>query len=125
MGLKRRDFLQRAGWALAALGVSEAGLLRLGVSDALALSTHRYTGLAAKELLVGNDGTGSLQVGLQEAVRVLPRNISLSIALGAGLERIERVDATSAFATIPHVSLVIAGEQPADYLFGRVQEAKT
>lgn len=93
----------------------------------LQLQMRSRTGLTAKALLCANDGTGSLQVGqlVQEAVRVLPRNISLSVALDAGLERIERVDATSAFAGIPHVSLVIAGEQPADYLFGRVREAKT
>ncbi|HEY9797267.1 MAG TPA: caspase family protein [Leptolyngbyaceae cyanobacterium] len=64
-----------------------------------------------------------LQVGqlVQEAVRVFPRNLSLTIALDAHLERIERVDATSAFANIPSVSsVVVAGEQPADYLFGKV-----
>ena len=59
---------------------------------------------------------------VQEAIRVVPRNINLNIALDPGLERIERVDATSAFSTISIVTLVNAGEQPADYLFGRVQE---
>ncbi|MGB5960906.1 MAG: caspase family protein [Coleofasciculaceae cyanobacterium] len=58
---------------------------------------------------------------VREAVRVLPRNLGLSLALNAGLKRIERVDATSAFANIPAVSaVVVAGEQPADYLFGSV-----
>ncbi len=60
---------------------------------------------------------------VQETVRTIPRNINLTIALDAGLQRIERVDATSAFAGIPRVTTVIAGEQPADYLFGRAQEA--
>ena len=91
------------------------------------LQLRSRNGLTAKALLSGNDGIGSLQVGqlVQEAVRVLPRNINLTVCLDPGLERIERVDATSAFATIPHVSLVIAAEQPADYLFGRVREANT
>jgi hypothetical protein len=64
----------------------------------------------------------SLAVGqlVREAVRVLPRNLGLSVALDVRLERIERVDATSAFASIPTVSVVVAGEQPADYLFGPV-----
>ena len=65
----------------------------------------------------------ALQVGqlVQEAIRVLPRHLGLTLALDANLERIERVDATSAFATIPYVSSVVtAGEQPADYLFGKV-----
>lgn len=58
---------------------------------------------------------------VRESVRVLPRHLGLSLALAAGLKRIERVDATSAFANIPAVSsVVVAGEQPADYLFGPV-----
>ncbi|MBE9129739.1 MULTISPECIES: caspase family protein [unclassified Coleofasciculus] len=63
-----------------------------------------------------------LQVGqlVQESIRVLPRNLGLTVALDTHLQRIERVDATSAFASIPSVSSVVsAGEQPADYLFGR------
>ncbi|WP_416673380.1 caspase family protein [Egbenema bharatensis] len=55
---------------------------------------------------------------VQEAVRLLPRNIGLTVALDASLERIERVDATSAFSAVPRVSSVIAGE-PADFLFGK------
>ncbi|OCQ89610.1 peptidase C14 [Oscillatoriales cyanobacterium USR001] len=58
---------------------------------------------------------------VREAVRVLPRNINLTVALDPGLERIERVDATSAFALIPQVS-VVTGEQVADYRFGRVSK---
>ncbi|GAB4231854.1 MAG: hypothetical protein Kow00121_60000 [Elainellaceae cyanobacterium] len=65
---------------------------------------------------------GSMQAGqlVQEIIRILPRNIGLTIALDASLERIERVDATSAFSSIPRVSSVIAGE-PADFLFGKTQ----
>ncbi|MFM9157844.1 MAG: peptidase C14, partial [Dolichospermum sp.] len=37
---------------------------------------------------------------VQESVRALPRNTHLNIALDQGLERIERVDATSAFSGI-------------------------
>lgn len=68
--------------------------------------------------------TDLLQPGqlVQEAVRVIPRNVSLRVAIGTSLERIERVDATSAFSTIRNVSLVTAGEQPADYVLGRVQK---
>jgi len=93
--------------------------------SSIQLQVRSRTGLTAKAQICGNDSTGSLQVGqlVQEAVRVLPRNIGLTIALDASLERIERVDATSAFAAIRHVSTVIAGEQSADYLFGRVREA--
>lgn len=62
---------------------------------------------------------------VREAVRVLPRNLGLSVAMDVRLERIERVDATSAFASIPAVTaVVVAGEQPADYLFGPAIETK-
>ncbi len=92
----------------------------------LQLQMRSRTGLMAKAQITGDNSANSLQVGqlVQEAVRVVPRNISLTIALDASLERIERVDATSAFSAIPHVSLVTAGEQPADYVFGRVPETK-
>jgi len=93
----------------------------------LQLQMRSRIGLTAKAQITGDNSASSLQVGqlVQEAVRVLPRDISLTIALDASLERIERVDATSAFSAIPHVSLVTAGEQPADYVFGRVPETKT
>lgn len=67
------------------------------------------------------------QVGqlVRERVRVLPKDIKLIIALDdVSLERIERVDATSAFASIERVGSVIAGEQPADYLFGKLPETE-
>ncbi|MGB3637015.1 MAG: caspase family protein [Rivularia sp. (in: cyanobacteria)] len=67
------------------------------------------------------------QVGqlVRETVRVLPKEIKLKIALDdVSLERIERVDATSAFASIERVGSVMAGEQPADYLFGKLPETQ-
>ena len=47
MGLKRRAFLQQAGLTLAALGISEAGLLRLSdrYSQVLAAPTARKLAL--------------------------------------------------------------------------------
>jgi len=60
--------------------------------------------------------TGQL---VREILRTVPRNIGLTVALDFSLERIERVDATSAIAGIPKISSVVAGEQPADCLFGK------
>jgi len=79
------------------------------------------TGLTAKASISSLDHTTPPQVGqlVQEAVRVLPRNIGLIIALDTALERIERVDATSAFAAT-YVSTVVAGEKPTDYVFGKL-----
>jgi hypothetical protein len=85
------------------------------------LVVRSRAGLTAKAQLNDPNDTTVLQVGqlVQEAVRVLPRNINLTIALDPGLERIERVDATSAFATVAHTSI---GEQAPDYVFAKVPE---
>ncbi|MEO6862867.1 MAG: caspase family protein [Microcoleus sp.] len=94
-------------------------------SDASLLLLRARTGLSAKaQILDKLDRTnGQLTVGdlVREEIRVLPRNIGLTVALDSGLERIERVDATSAFATVPQVSAVGSGK-PADCRFGRVPE---
>lgn len=84
-------------------------------------------GLTAKAQISDETKSATLiKVGqlVQEQERVLTKNINLSVALGTKLERIERVDATSGFATISRVSSVIAGEQPADYVFGKLPETK-
>ncbi|MGK7876419.1 MAG: caspase family protein [Xenococcaceae cyanobacterium] len=84
-------------------------------------------GLRAKARLVrtANFNNYPLQVGqlVQELVRVFPRNLGLTVALDADLERIERVDATSAFSNISAVSWVVnAGGQAADCLLGKMKE---
>ncbi len=87
-------------------------------------------GLTAKARLYPSNATPesaelvpSLDIGqfVRERVRVLPRNVGLTVALDSNLERIERVDAISAFTAIPRVSPAIAGEQSADYLFSKIQ----
>ncbi|MBF2064999.1 MAG: caspase family protein [Calothrix sp. C42_A2020_038] len=93
------------------------------VSDSLLdsyLVIRSRSGLTAKASL-RNSEVLNLQVGqlVREVVRVIPRNINLNIGLDK-LERIERVDATSAFATLNHVSSTVAAEQPADYIFGKI-----
>ncbi|MEG3850225.1 caspase family protein [Microcoleus sp. herbarium19] len=85
----------------------------------------RRAGLSAKAQVLDKPdrALGQLTPGflVREEIRVLPRNIGLTVALDSGLERIERVDATSAFATVPQVSAV-GSDQPADCRFGRVPE---
>ncbi|MEH1911822.1 caspase family protein [Nostoc sp.] len=111
-------------------GLPPQVLLYYGVNSRFTLATTEQlvlrsrTGLTAKAQIAKIEGANPLQVGqlVQEAVRVLPRNINLTIALDTGLQRIERVDATSAFAAFSHVSIVVAGEKPADYLFAKLQE---
>ncbi|MDF5711265.1 MAG: caspase family protein [Nostoc sp. S4] len=111
-------------------GLPPQVLLYYGVNSRLTLPTTEQlilrsrSGLTAKAQIAKIEGATPLQVGqlVQEAVRVLPKNINLIIALDTRLERIERVDATSGFAAIAHVSTIAAGEQPADYIFGKLQQ---
>lgn len=53
-----------------------------------------------------------------EKVRRLPRAIDLVVAIDSRLQRFERVDATSALATIPFVMAIAPGDKGADCLFG-------
>ena len=92
---------------------------------AVELALRSRSGLIGKAQIVNtenNQPTTALEVGqlIQELVRVVPRHINLTIALDNSLERIERVDATSAFSAFDNVSTVIAKEQPADYVFGKL-----
>ena len=95
-------------------GIAGGGLLRVRSRDGL-IAKVRATDAAVVQ-------AGQL---VQERIRLLPRNVGLTVAIDTTLERIERVDATSAFSAIPRVSSVIAGEQPADFLFGKTQPART
>lgn len=68
------------------------------------------------------DGAPLLGVPVQEMYRALPKSLSLTVALAHDLERIERVDATSAFGAIAVVENVInAGDGPADCVFGPLE----
>lgn len=77
-------------------------------------------GLMAKGRPMGEKATPQVGQLVQEKIRVLSRNPGLIVALDSSLKRIERVDATSAFASVSAVtSTVNAGENPADCLFGK------
>ena len=90
------------------------------------LQLDERTGLSAKARWVATESTSAseLQPGqrIQEAVRVLPRTVGLTIAIAATLNRIERVDAISAFSAMPRVTAMVAGEQSADYVFGKLEQ---
>ncbi|MEP0922386.1 caspase family protein [Leptolyngbya sp. FACHB-711] len=97
-------------------------LLQLRSREGL-MAKAKHQGGNEAESMRSSSPLGGIEVGqvVQEVMRFLPRNLNLTVGLDASLERVERVDATSAFATIPQVSSVIAGEQSADLLFGKTQ----
>lgn len=111
-------------------GLPAQVLAYYGVNSRFTLATgeqlvlRSLAGLIAKAQISPPGDPTNLQPGklIQETVRVLPRNINLVLALDNELERIERVDATSAFAGVGHISTVVATEQPADYLFGKLTQ---
>ncbi len=72
------------------------------------------------EVLSDRSSIPKLEAGqlLQEAMRAISHNVKLAIALDINLSKIERVDATSAFSTLPNMFGVNANEQCADCLFG-------
>lgn len=63
------------------------------------------------------DATPAVGNTIQESLRIYPRNLTLKIALGNNLSRIERVDATSAFAGIVGVANISNPPEWADYVF--------
>ncbi|BAU64745.1 peptidase C14 caspase catalytic subunit p20 [Stanieria sp. NIES-3757] len=82
-------------------------------------------GLMAKaQILHQGDVLNNIKIGqlVQEYIRVIPRNVGLIVGLDRSLERIERVDATSAFANIAVVDGAISvGEPNVDCLFGKIE----
>ncbi|ERN39965.1 caspase domain protein [Rubidibacter lacunae KORDI 51-2] len=87
------------------------------------LKVSAREGAIAKTQLLEESERDLLAVGqrVREALRVLPRDPGLTVALDPELGRIERVDATSALNSFPEVSAVVAaGESAADCLFGKV-----
>ncbi len=78
-------------------------------------------GLIAKAQAVSS--TEQFQSGqlVRESIRMLRRDLNLNLALDPDLERIERVDATSALANISAInSAVVTKEQNADCMLGKV-----
>lgn len=97
------------------------------ISNTPQLQVKSKEGLIAKTKLLSST-IESPQVGqlVSESLRMLKRDLKLTLALDFDLERIERVDATSALANIPTVSsAVVSGEQNADCLLGKVNSPPT
>ncbi len=94
------------------------GSLLSVAGDGEFVAVRSHNGLIAKVEVTGSGQR--LQSGqlLQERVRAVPKQMNLVIALDLGLNRIERVDATSAISSMPNMVGVNAGEHSADCLFG-------
>ncbi|MCZ8223439.1 MAG: caspase family protein [Microcystis sp. LE19-84.1B] len=94
--------------------------------EEISLQILSRQGLKAKAQLLSP--AASLEIGqiLQEKLRVFPSQIGLIVGLDSNLTRIERVDATSTFASLPDVAAVVnIGEQTVDCLLSRVGGEET
>ena len=94
--------------------------------EEISLQILSRQGLKAKAQLLS--ATASLEIGqiLEEKLRVFPSQIGLIVGLDHNLTRIERVDATSTFASLPDVAAVVnIGEQAVDCLLSRVGSEET
>jgi hypothetical protein len=89
-------------------------------SEDILLQVTEQTGRKAKASLLNTKVTLLGTEALQEVIRAIPRHLGLTVALDSQFDRIERVDATSAFSAIAVVTGVInAGEQSADCVLGK------
>jgi hypothetical protein len=89
--------------------------------DTLELRLDSRTGLRATARVMGMTTAPSVSgQPVYETLRLLPQDLNLVVALDSQLKRVERVDATSALASIPFVTSIAAGERAADCLFGRL-----
>lgn len=94
--------------------------------EEISLQILSRQGLKAKAQLLSP--AASLEIGqiLEEKLRVFPSKIGLIVGLDSNLTRIERVDATSTFASLPDVAAVVnIGEQTVDCLLSRVGGEET
>ena len=106
------------------LVTENSSAIAASTSESIWLQIRGREGLTAKAQLLNQElSFTEVKIGqlVQEIIRVFPQELGLIIALDPSLERIERVDATSAFANVAAVDdVAIRGEQNADYLLGKV-----
>ena len=93
------------------------------VLDSPLIQIQSKDSLIAKAKILNSSTTNAFHSGqlVIESIRMLERNLGLTLALDGDMQRIERVDATSALANTSGVnSAVVSGEQNADCLLGKV-----
>jgi len=126
MGNIEIELVGLASTVLNNYGVNSCLKLKNQANPDFYLQIRSREGFKAKAKLIGNTNQDeSLETGqlLEELYRLFPRNLGLSVALDQDLERIEKVDATSAFSSLNFVSGVVnTDEQPADCVFAKISD---
>ncbi len=102
-------------------GVDSCLSLISNAKNAPQLQVKSKEGFIAKTQLLSPEIKTQVGEFACESIRILRRDLNLNLALDDDLQRIERVDATSALANIAAInSAVVAKEQNADCLLGKV-----
>lgn len=102
-------------------------VLNSSTDNVIPLQIKSRDGFIAKAQCLAKETqlTKTAKVGqlVKESIRVLNQDLGLEMALDPELQRIERVDATSAVSNVePITEVVIAGEQNADCVLGLVNQ---
>lgn len=107
------------------LGGLPLGVLQAGGRARMSLSTDPRQPVIEVQSATGRWGSGQYSSstldltpgqGLQEVWRLLPRQLSLAIALDSHLEKIERIDAINTLAGFSYVTVPSSTDQPADFI---------
>ncbi|MGL5032985.1 MAG: caspase family protein, partial [Microcystaceae cyanobacterium] len=90
-------------------------------TEPVLLQITERSGLQAKAIAL--TATPKLQTGqfLQECLRFIPKQLGLTLALDSQLDRVERVDATSALEPLDSVTKVVKAHSAADCLLGKTE----
>ncbi|MDG2989368.1 caspase family protein [Candidatus Synechococcus calcipolaris G9] len=110
------------------LGGVPLGVLQAGGRARMSLSRDPGQPVIELQSATGRWGNGQYSSstldltpgqGLQEVWRLLPRQLSLAIALDNHLEKIERIDAINALASLSYVTVPSGTDQPTDFIVAK------
>ncbi|MBF2058382.1 MAG: caspase family protein [Cyanobacterium sp. T60_A2020_053] len=92
----------------------------LNLDSNVVIQINSITGNKAKATVLKGQEMIKTGLILRELIRVIPRATDLMVALDSSLQRIEKVDATSALTSIGDIKAVNLGENYADCILGKL-----
>lgn len=86
----------------------------------IVIQLNSLTGNKAKATILKGQEIIKTGLILREVIRVIPHDTDLMVALDSSLQRIEKVDATSALTSIGDIKAINLGENYADCILGKL-----
>ncbi|WP_069789377.1 caspase family protein [Cyanobacterium sp. IPPAS B-1200] len=101
-------------------GINSCFSTEIDLSQNVVIQVNSLIGNKAKGVIL--KGINKVETGLvlREAVRVIPREIDLMVSLDSSLQRIERVDATSALTSVGDIKAINLGDAYGDCILGKL-----